>query len=60
MLYRLGRTLQVIGMVILPVGMAGNVVMPEKITVQDSLVWAGLGVVVFAAGWLLQGFGRPR
>jgi hypothetical protein len=60
MLYRLGRTLQVIGMVLLPIGMAGNIVKPELITVQDSLVWAGLGVAVFAAGWLLQAVVRPR
>ena len=60
MLYRLGRTLQVIGMVLLPIGMAGNIVKPELITVQDSLVWAGLGVAVFAAGWLLQAVARPR
>jgi hypothetical protein len=60
MLYRLGRALQVIGMVLLPVGMAGNIVMPEKIPLEYSLVWAGLGVAVFAAGWLLQAVVRPR
>jgi hypothetical protein len=60
MLYKLGRGLQVAGMLILPVGMAGNIVRPEQITVQDSLVIGGVGLVVFVLGWLLQQFGRPR
>jgi hypothetical protein len=41
-------------MVILPIGMAGNILRPEHITVPDSLVIAGVGVAVFVAGWLLQ------
>src|SRR4051794_25601824 len=60
MLYKLGRALQVAGMIILPVGMAGNIVRPEQITVQDSLVIAGAAVAVFGLGWLLQQVGRPR
>jgi hypothetical protein len=60
MLYKLGRALQVAGMVILPVGMAGNIVRPEQITVQESLVIAGVGLGVFALGWLLQQAGRSR
>ncbi len=58
MLYKLGRALQVAGMIILPVGMAGNIVRPEQVTVQDSLVIAGVGAVVFGVGWLLQQAGR--
>jgi hypothetical protein len=60
MLFKLGRVLQIVGMIILPVGMAGNIVRPEQISVQDSLVIAGVGVVVFGVGWLLQQAGRPR
>jgi hypothetical protein len=60
MLYRLGRFLQVAGMIILPVGMAGNILEPEKVTVQDSLTVAAVGIAVFAAGWLAQQLGRPR
>jgi hypothetical protein len=60
MLYKLGRALQVAGMLILPVGMAGNILRPEQITVKDSLVIAGVGIVVFGIGWLLQQAGRPR
>jgi hypothetical protein len=58
MLFKLGRVLQVAGMIVVPVGMAGNIVRPEQITVQDSLVIAAVGLGVFAAGWLLQQFGR--
>jgi hypothetical protein len=61
MLYRLGRVLQVLGMVILPIGVAGNVVKGNDVfPVQYSLVWAAIGVAVFAAGWLLQQFGRAQ
>jgi hypothetical protein len=60
MLFKLGRALQVAGMLILPVGMAGNIVRPEQITVQDSLTIAVVGIAVFGFGWLLQQFGRSR
>jgi hypothetical protein len=60
MLFKLGRALQLIGMIVLPVGMVGNVMRPELISVQNSLVIAGVGIVVFGVGWLLQQFSRPR
>jgi hypothetical protein len=58
MLYRFGRALQVAGMIILPVGMVGNIVRPAQITVQESLTVAAVGIAVFAFGWLLQQGGR--
>jgi hypothetical protein len=60
MLFKLGRVLQIAGMIILPLGMAGNIVRPEQVTVQESLTIAGIGVVVFGLGWLLQQAGRSR
>jgi hypothetical protein len=60
MLYKLGRALQVAGMLIMPVGMAGNIMRPEQITVQDSLTIAAVGIAVFGLGWLLQQAGRSR
>ena len=45
---------------VLPIGMAGNIVRPEQITVQESLTIAAVGVAVFAVGWLLQQAGRSR
>jgi hypothetical protein len=60
MLYKVGRFLQIAGMIVVPVGMVGNIVQPEKITVQESLVVAASGLIVFGVGWLLQQIGRPR
>jgi hypothetical protein len=60
MFYRLGRILQIMGMILLPIGMAGNILRPEVVSVQESLVCAGVGVAVFLAGWLLQQLGRRR
>jgi hypothetical protein len=60
MLFRLGRFLQLVGMIVAPVGMAGNIVRPEQVSVQDSLAVATVGVVIFAAGWGLQQVTRPK
>jgi hypothetical protein len=60
MIYKIGRALQVVGMIVLPVGMVGNVYDPHLVTVQESLVIAGVGVVIFGLGWVLQQAGRPR
>jgi len=60
MLFKLGRGLQVAGMIILPVGMVGNIVRPEQITQHESLAIAGVGIAVFGLGWLLQQAGRSR
>ena len=58
MLYKLGRALQVAGMIIVPVGMAGNIVREKQVSVNDSLAIAFVGVAVFVVGWLLQQAGR--
>jgi hypothetical protein len=60
MLYKLGRVLQIIGMIVLPVGMVGNIVRPDQITVQESLAIAGVGVAIFVVGWLIQQAGRKE
>jgi hypothetical protein len=54
MLYKLGRFLQLLGLLIAPVGIAGNVVRPEEVDVKMSLGVAGLGIGVFEIGWLVQ------
>jgi hypothetical protein len=58
MLYSIGRFLQMAGLLILPIAIAGNVA--EKIDLRASLTLSGVGVLVFIAGWLLQQFGRPQ
>jgi hypothetical protein len=60
MLYKLARFLQVLGLLISPVGIAGNVARPEEVSVKMSLMIAGLGILIFAIGWLLQQAARPR
>jgi hypothetical protein len=57
MLYKLGRLLQFLGLVILPVAIAGN--LAEKIELKQSLTLSGIGVAVFFVGWLLQQSGKP-
>lgn len=60
MLYKIGRGLQLLGMVLLPVAVAGNVADPEGMDLRRSLSLSALGVIVFAVGWLLQQAGRAR
>jgi hypothetical protein len=58
MLYKLGRFLQLAGMLILPVAIAGNLAPGEPLNLRDSLTLSGVGVAVFAVGWLLQQSGK--
>jgi hypothetical protein len=61
LLYKLGRVLQVVGMILLPLAVAGNLVPEEahRIDLRTSLAMSAVGVAVFAVGWLLQQAGRP-
>ena len=59
-LYKLGRFLQVAGMIILPVAIAGNVVDQTRIDLKTSLIMSGVGVGVFIVGWLIQHAGHPK
>jgi hypothetical protein len=54
MRYRIGRLLQVAGLLITPAGIMGNLVHADEITVKTSLTIAAAGVTVFVIGWLLQ------
>jgi hypothetical protein len=57
MLYKLGRLLQFLGLVILPVAIAGNVA--EKLDLKASLTLSGVGIGVFFLGWLFQQTSKP-
>jgi predicted acyltransferase len=59
LLYKAGRALQVIGMILLPVAIAGNLVPEQPLDLRASLTLSGVGVAVFALGYLLQQAGRP-
>jgi len=58
MLYTLARLLQFAGLLVLPVAMAGNIA--ESLDLREMLMLAGIGIGLFAAGWLLQQATRPK
>ena len=58
MLYTLARLLQFAGLLILPVAMAGNIA--ESLDLRQMLTLAGIGIALFATGWLLQQATRPK
>jgi hypothetical protein len=60
MLYKIGRFLQVLGLIIVPVGVSGNLARPEEVTVKATLVIAAAGVGVFYLGRLIQQSGTPE
>jgi hypothetical protein len=60
MLYRLGRLLQLAGLIMLPVAISGNVANPEQVDLRTSLALSAAGVLIFLIGWLLQQAGRKR
>jgi hypothetical protein len=57
--YGLGRLLQLVGLVLLPIAIAGNVA-NERLSLKESLSLSAVGVLVFSVGWLLQQGSRPR
>ena len=57
-LYKLGRFLQVAGMILLPLAIAGNVADETRMPLKTSLLLSAIGVGVFALGWLLQQSGQ--
>jgi hypothetical protein len=59
-LYRLGRTLQIVGMLLLPLAVAGNLSPEKTLSLKESLMLSGAGICVFILGWLLQQAGTPR
>jgi hypothetical protein len=53
-MYKVGRVLQAIGLILLPVAMAGNMARPEEFGLWYTLGLSSVGIVVFTLGWLLQ------
>jgi hypothetical protein len=54
MLYKIGRFLQFVGLVLLPVGIAGNLARPDEFGLWYTLGISAAGMAVFTLGWLLQ------
>ena len=59
MLYKLGRLLQIVGLIVLPLAIAGNLAPePQGIDLRRSLTMSAVGVIIFGMGYLLQQMGR--
>ena len=58
MLYKLGRLLQIIGLILLPLAIAGNLSPERPMELRSSLTLSAIGVLVFGLGYLLQQGGR--
>jgi len=63
MLFKLARFLQLAGLIIVPIAVAGNLVevadAGKSIDLKTSLVLAGVGVAVFYIGYALQQRVKP-
>lgn len=57
MLYRIARILQLGGLLLLPMAIAGDVAL--KLTLKQSLSLSAVGVIAFIIGWSLQQFVKP-
>ncbi len=58
MLYKLGRLFQIVGLILLPLAIAGNLSPERPMDLRASLTLSTLGVVIFMLGYLLQQRGR--
>lgn len=63
MLYGLARVLQLAGLVLVPVAVAGNLAELAgpgvRLDLKESLLLSGLGIALFYAGWWLQQKVKP-
>ncbi len=55
MRYRLGRFLQLLGLCIVPTGIAGNILYKAVVTEGVMLTILAAGAGVFYIGWMVQG-----
>lgn len=58
MRYRLGRFLQLLGLCIVPSGIAGNVLYPQQVSEGVMLTILATGGLIFFVGWQAQGSGK--
>jgi hypothetical protein len=58
MLYKAGRFLQLLGLLIAPAGVVGNIVQREVVTEGVMLSILAVGGGIFLLGWLVQQAGR--
>jgi hypothetical protein len=60
MLYKLGRLLQIVGMVLALQGVVRNIADPQRTGSAQVYTWAIAGVVVFGIGYSIQQSAQPR
>jgi hypothetical protein len=60
MLYKLGRFMQLLGLILLPVAIAGNVAREDVINLKVSLLISAVGIIIFFLGWWIQQATRTR
>jgi hypothetical protein len=60
MVYRLGRFLQLLGLLIAPAGAAGNLADRDQVSEGTMLTILAAGILVFAVGWLIQRGAKPH
>jgi hypothetical protein len=58
--YKIGRFLQIVGMIMLPMAMAGNLVPDAPVTPGTMLVLTAIGCGIFYLGWVLQGSDKGK
>jgi hypothetical protein len=58
MLYKLGRLLQFLGLILLPLAIAGNLSPERPMDLRASLTLSAIGIAVFGLGYLFQQTGR--
>lgn len=59
-LYRLGRVMQLVGLLLVPLAIAGNIAPEHPTTLAQSLWMSAVGIAVFIVGYGLQQLGRPN
>lgn len=52
--------MQLLGLLILPAAIAGNLAREDQIDLKVSLAMSAVGIIVFTIGWLIQQGSRPR
>jgi hypothetical protein len=58
MLYKIGRLFQIIGLIVLPIAIAGNLAPERTLDLRQSLSLSAIGIVIFYLGYRIQQAGR--
>lgn len=58
-LYGTGRVLQLIGLLLLPLAIAGEISPNKDLNLSQSLALTAAGLCVFGLGYALQQYARP-